>query len=575
MKLPGLRLNLEGIGGFLLRHGEKLLGVLALLGAALLVWSGIDAVRVKGVREEQLPSAIEREAERADAHVGRVKQAPAEFLAALDPLSDRLDPWRSPLPPWRAVAALELADPPQVSLLDKPIFQELAKRTKPDIFPVEELHAVAGVALVATKSQAGSRGGDQAPAGTAAKLAPYVIVTGLLPVRKQEDEYRGRFQSASYKDATRGVPLGSDCELERTVVVPGPAEKWESIDLAAAARAVTRDWGAAAAEQPPPGWLLEQTPPVPFFGGLPQRVDGGWGIDALHPRLLEAMARQPKPGVGEASDARPEIEPAAGGPGFGDLPAQPAPEERPEQAVVAAPPFRLIRFIDMGVETGRAYKYRARVKVWNPNLKLAPQHVADPGLALDQKLSSPPSSASNAVVVPGTIRILANMLSKDEAKRLKLRPGTYEMLVLAPTAAGDGYSLRAVYGEVGGVADVDPKAPKMPGETRSRGEPVVTGRMLVDARGRQEGRDTAPTGRGGSRKPDRELVPEPLEMLCLRPDGSFEFVSAADVERDVARYANTLPSVEGGPPSDRGAVPEDGQPVPDEPFAFPGSGRRR
>jgi hypothetical protein len=167
------------------------------------------------------------------------------------------------------------------------------------------------------------------------------------------------------------------------------------------------------------------------------------------------------------------------------------------------------------------------------------------------------------------------MLPKDDAKRLKLKPGTYEMLVLAPTADNDGYSLRAVYGEAGGVADVDPKAPKMPGETRSRGEPVVTGRVLVDARGRQEGRETAPTGRGGPRKPDRELVPEPLEMLCLRPDGSFEFVSAAEAERDVARYAGTLPAIDGSPPSDRSTAPEEGQPVSDDPFAIPAAGRRR
>jgi hypothetical protein len=352
MKLPGLPLNLEGIGGFLLRHGEKLLGILALLGAALLAWSGIDALRGKGVREEQLPSAIEREAERADTHVGRVKRAPAEFLAAHDPLSDRLDAWRAPLPPWRAVAALELADPPQVSLLDKPIFQELAKRTKPDVVPVEELHAAAGVALVATRARAGGREGDQVPAGPTAKLAPYVIVTGLLPVQKQQDEYRGRFQSVGYKDAKRDSPLWSDFELERTVVLPGTADKWEPIDLAAAARALARDWGALEAAQPPPGWLFEQTPPVPFFGALPQRVDGGWGLDALHPRLLELEASRPEPGVGQASDARPEPEPAAGGPGFGDLPTDPKPaEERPEQPVAAGSPFRLIRFIDMGVET--------------------------------------------------------------------------------------------------------------------------------------------------------------------------------------------------------------------------------
>jgi len=347
MKLPGLPLSLEGSGGFLLRHGEKILGVVALCGAVLLAWGGIAAVRGKGVGEAQRPTAIEREAERADAHVGRVKQAPAELLAVHEPLSERLDHWRSPLPPWRAVAALELAEPPQVALLDKPIQQERGRRAKPEVLPVKELHAVAGIALVATKSPAVGREADEAAARPAGRLAPYVIVTGLVPARDQQKQYRDLFQSVGYKDAKRDSPLWCDFELERTVVVPGTADKWEPIDLAAAARAWARDWGPIQAGQAPQGWLLEptedarspQTTPVPFFGPLPQRVDDGWGLDDLHPRLFDLLASQSEPGGSQAPDARPEAEPAAGGPGFGDLPAEAKPTEGPTRRSLPRRPF--------------------------------------------------------------------------------------------------------------------------------------------------------------------------------------------------------------------------------------------
>ena len=581
MKLPGMALNLEGVVEFLLRHGEKIVGTLALLGAAWLTWSGIDAARSMGVKRHQLPEEIRREAERADGHVGRAEELPKDFLAAHAPLVERLDSWRLPLPPWRAVAALEVADPPPLSLLDKPLFEELAKRTKPDVFPLEELHAVAGIGLFATKAPAGGKDVDEADRGAARRLAPYVVVTGLIPARRQQDEYRSRFQGVGFKEAKRDAPLWSDFELERTVVIPGMPEKWESIDLAAAARSWARDWAAMQSGQVPTGWLLATsedaryapTTPVAFVSPLPERLDDGWGLDDLHPRLISVLAAGP-PAAGNPGEPQPP-EAVPGGPGFAGVPGEqrPAGSQR-QQPVAEAPAHRLLRFIDTNVESGRTYKYRARLKVWNPNLGLAPQHLADPALAKEQKLASPPSSVSNTATVPGTTRILAGLMRKDDAKRLKLKPGTYEMLVLAPRTSGAGYALRAIYGELGSLADVDAKTARSPTEIRSRGEAVTTGRLLVDARGRQEDREPATAARVGTRKPDRELVPEPLEMLYLRPDGSFEFVSAADAERDVVRHADTLPAIDGLKREDRRGPPDEGQPVPEDPFAAPAAGRR-
>jgi len=63
---------------------------------------------------------------------------------------------------------------------------------------------------------------------------------------------------------------------------------------------------------------------------------------------------------------------------------------------------------------------------------------------------------------------------------------------------------------------------------RTKGEDVITDRVLVDVRGRQE-----ESGKPGS-------PPETFEMLFLRNDGSLEFVSAADSQRIADRYMPTL-----------------------------------
>jgi hypothetical protein len=79
------------------------------------------------------------------------------------------------------------------------------------------------------------------------------------------------------------------------------------------------------------------------------------------------------------------------------------------------------------------------------------------------------------------------------------------------------------------MADVDPGLNRT-GDVRFYGEPLTTGRLLVDVRGQQE-------ERSDSRSP---LPPEPLEMLFLKPDGSFEVVAAADSERLIQKYRSTL-----------------------------------
>ncbi len=75
----------------------------------------------------------------------------------------------------------------------------------------------------------------------------------------------------------------------------------------------------------------------------------------------------------------------------------------------------------------------------------------------------------------------------------------------------------------------------------------MTDRILLDVRGSQE-----------DRADSRARIPlPPLEMLFLRPDGSFELVSAAAMELQVEKYGKTLfkPNTK---------EPDDGKPNPAE-----------
>jgi hypothetical protein len=148
--------------------------------------------------------------------------------------------------------------------------------------------------------------------------------------------------------------------------------------------------------------------------------------------------------------------------------------------------------------------------------------------------------------------ILVQTLSKEEIKQMKLKTGSVQVLVLAPSSETGNYSLRSLLTEVGGLANID-SALNKPGDTRTKGENVTTDRVLVDIRGRQE--EPAKIGN----------PPETLEMLFLKPDGTCEVVSAADSQRFYDRYMMTLEPAAG---TDAGTDGGPGAPANVNPFDF-------
>jgi hypothetical protein len=190
---------------------------------------------------------------------------------------------------------------------------------------------------------------------------------------------------------------------------------------------------------------------------------------------------------------------------------------------------RLFRFVDTTVKPGQTYRYRVKFALRNPNADLAARHLADPNDAKAPFLVSEYSNETPPVRVPNDTILLARTIDRDTARTMKIKGEALEVMVLARSDKTGNFALRSVVTDLGGIADVDPSLNRA-GDTRFFGEAVTTDEVLVDARGSQDDRADIRASE----------PPEPLEMLFLRPDGSFEFVAAADSERRIRRYGDTF-----------------------------------
>lgn len=356
MKKPGLSMNPAALAGFFISHGEKL--ILALVGvlALLMIWWGIDAVRSQAAGEARSPRAVANLATQAAANIETTTKVPADRLADRRPLAALLDPWR---PQQVKIAAAPAGRSP----LARPLTSELTKRTKPDVFPMEDLRAVAGIAVLpdaAREPGAGAppsprpdvgaaepargrdrrgRAGDrdreaegslfgiqgggslEAPQAPAVKplpdgrITPFVVVTGLIPAARQKAEYERRFGATSYRDPQRDSPRWAVYLVERARVVPGGSPRWERMEITDVERA---DPGGGRIGIAPPSGDADREPerlPQGFFlqpdeaeigyaAALPKRIDESWGTTGMHPWFIPRLAELlEKPGEAAAPDA--------------------------------------------------------------------------------------------------------------------------------------------------------------------------------------------------------------------------------------------------------------------------------
>ncbi|MFM8735898.1 MAG: hypothetical protein ACKOC8_11970 [Pirellulales bacterium] len=339
MKRPGISFDKDAILAFLLAHVEKFVVAIVALGALGLAWGGLDALRLKSVKPDQTPDALRDFTARVNVHIDAASKPPADALPPLPRLAEAIEPWRP--------GEVMIAPPPQTALLDKPLFQELAKRMKPDVFAIEDLQAVAGVAVFPgaddpagiappaqpqpqpTRKEPGPRGRGRGrpreesqpvemPQATPAEamprghIMPYVVVTGLVPVARQRAEFARCFGSAGFQDPRLDQPIWGQYAVERMTEGAG-AERWERVKLQ---NVETFQQGGGQQRAMAVPWQPEILPPTFLLGpneaemgyvaGLPPRIDDAWGLDTVHPWFrgtLEKYLAERREGLAAAAEA--------------------------------------------------------------------------------------------------------------------------------------------------------------------------------------------------------------------------------------------------------------------------------
>ncbi len=358
-------------------------------------------------------------------------------------------------------------------------------RGQPEVFPVESLRASTGFGGIAVSASAGSTGSaaTMGPsdmegggsgyggygAGGSAEGHRWVVVTGLLPYKKQWSEYGNLFRNAEWKDRQRDVPSYTLYEVERAEVTPGvepKPEAWKRLGVLKEFYTRPQKWAGARPEIVY-GKFIHRSAGVSMAFPLPPIVDKSFGPEIAHEPEIplyykqertekeeeeidwEALADDPK-ALAEARLNRRGVVGGGGGSGagYGNY-EQNYGEDMMSGGMMDGgmmdggmmdggmmdggmrdgggsgggdggmggnrmagqgreiPEYQLFRFFDFNVQPGRYYQYRVRLSLANPNYQLSVQYLDDETLADEPTLVTAWSGETKLISVPLDSRVLA------------------------------------------------------------------------------------------------------------------------------------------------------------------------
>ena len=294
--------------------------------------------------------------------------------------------------------------------LNPPVVDPRQKRRQPELLPVLELRADAGVATFPVKSaqpgkdssrrraKPAEKGnaaaqlmplppGFQLPAGARPNrtdaLACYhwVVITGLIPLAQQIAHFNEAYRESDGYVEERDLPHYTTFLVERQELPDG---KWAPLDkdqfltirnnLSGFGNEVVRSVYTASDKFVPNSFVM---PPPPLIGQQ-------WGANAAHPPEIPVYVRQAAPGqsAGEQSADAEAPEDAASNQNPGDF------------------KYRLFRFFDLTVEPAKQYSYRVTLQLLNSSAGMSPHLLEHPGQARGNVLRTPASEPSPPVTIP-------------------------------------------------------------------------------------------------------------------------------------------------------------------------------
>lgn len=471
-----ISLGSGGIKGLILKHVEKAVVALAVLFFGFLVWGASKLGNDFDLQPEELQTASVE----ADKAIRAPKPKPEQVV-----------------PHWRDVAGgIKQRVPADPYGVEKTwmhrLFPGATLRGEPEVYPVEKLRASTGFGGIsvsasgaltggAGSSMAGEMGGYEMEGGMDAGYGGYgggglggnaegfrwVVVTGLLPYKKQWTEYGNVFRNAEVKLPQRDVPAYILYEIERAEVVPGvepKEEDWKPLKFRNEFE--NRKWAGGQPEIVSRKFLHRSASPIPMAYPLPPLVSKSFGPEIAHEpeiplhyrvervveeveidwdsltpeELIEAKKKYGRMGggggygspggygeeygsgyeqdYGESAMGGYGAEMGSGGYGeeMGGYGAEMGPGGSGGYAGMAGPrreipEYQLFRFFDFTVDPGRYYQYRVRMMLSNPNHELPPQNLEDEKLSENIALETEWSAPTKVVNVPLDSRVLAGPVS--------------------------------------------------------------------------------------------------------------------------------------------------------------------
>ena len=412
---------------FFIDHTEKF--VIGLV-AALFLFFTYQSFTLKGYEKKatELQQKTKNASERIDAgcsaKVNQETQSP--------PYADLIDEFKKPINP---------LDYPMRIPFKGQILSQPPLRQVPEVFVVEQLQATAGRGALAKEDKGGNR-------ETRGKR--WVVVTGLVPYKKQLAEYHAKFDTAAGSDPAKDLPNYAGYFIERTEVVPGEKEQWTRTTFSDKVDVLGKI-GARPAEEIADKRLVLSSLTSPLF----LVADASWGAEAVSPPQIPIAEREAgaaddsgapaKPPKSDAAGIRDHGKPRGPGGGFraggGTTPptagptldggtaelltppdsAKPGDEKaKPQDQEAQVPEYLLLRYFDFDVKPEKQYQYRVFLVLHNPNYHLDaavlddPENANKPFVGVGNEKWSEPCTSNR---LPGDLRLLGGKVVAAKASQ--------------------------------------------------------------------------------------------------------------------------------------------------------------